>query len=85
VYVQQIVLKDAPIGSFILRPSSQPGTVALSIKERSGTVEHALIEFINNEYRIQLTGECGARCKLCTPASIRPSKLQMSRKQLRAL
>mmetsp|Transcript_39968 Transcript_39968/g.98026 ORF Transcript_39968/g.98026 Transcript_39968/m.98026 type:complete len:160 (+) Transcript_39968:65-544(+) len=56
------VLRDAPHGSFILRPSSKPGAVAITIKEKGGGVQHALIERIDDgQFQVQLSADVRKR------------------------
>ena len=48
-------LTDLPVGSFVVRPSSQPGAVALSFKQEDGHIGHNTIVVEHEKNRIPPT------------------------------
>ena len=64
-------LTDLPVGSFVVRPSSQPGAVALSFKQEDGHIGHNTIVVEHEKNRIPPT------TFRFSNASVQPSMLMM--------
>merc|ERR1711916_156841 len=81
------VLKDAPSGSFILRPSSQKDAVAITIKEKDGGIQNALIKRTpDGQFSVQLSAvvtktarSVVALLDSLTPHYLKPNPLQMGK------
>jgi hypothetical protein len=85
----ELLLGPAPMASFLLRPSSQPGAVAISIKQ-SGGIEHALIEPSGSGFRIQLANELKQGASIASliaslvPHYLQPNPLTAAQRELHA-